>query len=51
MYALPETDDSVHWLAWAGDSERLAITRSNGEIEIWMLEEVEKILTKLALGR
>lgn len=50
LYALPETDDSVHWLAWPANSERLAITRSNGDTEIGILEEIQAILTKLALG-
>jgi WD40 repeat protein len=50
LYALPETDDTVHWLAWSPDSQRLAIARSNGNTEVWRLEEVEKVLAKLALS-
>lgn len=51
LYVLPESDDTVHWLAWHPDSLRLAITRSNGDIEIWNCAAIEKALSQLALGR
>lgn len=51
LYALPEQGDTVGWLAWSPDSQRLAVTRANGEIAIWNLPEVERILARLGLCR
>jgi len=50
LYSLPERSGVVYWIAWSPDSQRLAVSRSNGEIEIWGLGEVERILADLGLG-
>jgi len=47
LYSLPESTGSVWWLAWSPDGMRLAVSRSNGEIAIWNLPEVESVLNRL----
>ena len=49
LYALPEQIGTVWWLAWSSDSQRLAISRSDGRIGIWKLEKVDRILAQLGL--
>jgi len=49
LYALPEETGSIWWLAWDPESQRLAVTRSNGEIAVWNLKAVEAQLTQLGL--
>ena len=46
---LPDQEGTVWWLAWSPDSQRLAVSRSNGDIAIWNLKEVERVLAKLGL--
>ena len=50
LYSLPEENGTVYWLAWSPDSQRLAVSRDNGEIAIWNLREVEQVLVKLGLN-
>ncbi len=50
LYALPEERGAVWWLAWSPDSRRLAVSRSNGNIAIWNLAEIERLLGELGLG-
>jgi WD40 repeat protein len=46
-YSLPEQNGTVYWLAWSPNSQRLAVSRSNGEISIWNLPEIERVLAQL----
>jgi WD40 repeat protein len=50
LYTLPERSGTVYWLAWSPDNRRLAVARSNGEINIWNLSEVERVLSGLGLA-
>jgi WD40 repeat protein len=50
LYSLPDENGTVYWLAWSPDSRRLAIARSNGEVSIWNLTEVERTLVQLGLS-
>jgi WD40 repeat protein len=47
LYPLPDETSAIWWLAWSPDSRRLAVTRANGEIGIWNLEEVEAQLSQI----
>lgn len=49
LYTLPEESGTVWWIAWSLDSHRLAVSRGNGEIAIWNLNEVEAELAHLGL--
>ena len=49
LYTLPEEPGSIWWLAWSPDSQRLAVTRANGDIAVWNLKEVEAQLAQLGL--
>jgi WD40 repeat protein len=49
LYSLPDDNGSVFWLAWSADSSRLAVSRSNGDISIWKLPEIERILAGIGL--
>ncbi len=50
VYALPEEHDTVYWQAWSPDGQHLAVARSNGDIAIWNLKQVEQILASLELN-
>ena len=50
LYSLPDDNGSVWWLAWSADSDKLAVSRSNGDISVWMLQEVERVLAGLGLN-
>jgi eukaryotic-like serine/threonine-protein kinase len=49
LYSLPDEEGTLWWLAWSPDNQRLAVSRSNGDIAIWNLKEVERVLAKLGL--
>jgi WD40 repeat protein len=49
LYTLPDEPGSIWWLAWSPDSQRLAVSRANGDIAIWNLKEVEAQLLPLDL--
>jgi len=49
LYSLPDQEGTVWWLAWSPESQRLAVSRSNGDIAVWNLNEVERVLAKLGL--
>jgi WD40 repeat protein len=49
IYTLPEEPAAIWWLAWQPDSQRLAISRANGQIAIWNLAEINGQLAKLGL--
>ncbi|MBI1177635.1 protein kinase, partial [bacterium] len=48
-YSLPEEATTIWWLAWSPDSRHIAVSRANGEISIWNLNEVENQLAQLGL--
>jgi len=50
LYSLPDDNGSVWWLAWSADSGKLAVSRSNGEISVWKLPEIERVLAGLGLN-
>ena len=49
LYSLPDQEGTLWWLAWSQDNQRLAVSRSNGDIAVWNLNEVERVLVKLGL--
>ncbi|MHC1766224.1 MAG: WD40 repeat domain-containing serine/threonine protein kinase [Verrucomicrobiia bacterium] len=49
LYSLPGRHGTVWWLAWSPDRRRLAVSRSNGDIDIWNLNEIEHVLAGLGL--
>jgi WD40 repeat protein/predicted Ser/Thr protein kinase len=49
-YTLPGQHGTVWWLAWSPDSRRLAVARSNGDTDVWNLNEVEQVLARLELN-
>jgi WD40 repeat protein len=49
LYSLPEQDSAVEWLDWSPDSRRIAVARSDGDIEIWNLATVDDVLAQLGL--
>jgi WD40 repeat protein len=50
LIALPERAAGVAWLSWSPDNQRLAVSRSTGEVAIWDLAEAERVLTGLGLS-
>jgi WD40 repeat protein len=50
LYSLPDQSGTVFCMAWSPDSRRLAVSRSNGDINIWNLPEIERVLAELGLG-
>ena len=50
LYTLPAERTSVVWLDWSPDGQRLAISRSDGAIDIWNLTEIERVLADLGLA-
>jgi serine/threonine protein kinase/WD40 repeat protein len=50
LYTLPEAPGSIWWLTWGPDSRHIAVSRANGEITIWNLEEVEAELSRIGLA-
>ncbi len=51
LFSLPEANGTVWWLAWSPDSQRLAVSRSNGDVTVWNLKQVEKALAELGLSQ
>jgi len=49
LYSLPEQDGTVFYFAWSPDGQRLAVSRSNGDIDIWNIAEIEGVLVDLKL--
>ncbi|MBL9170832.1 MAG: protein kinase [Verrucomicrobiales bacterium] len=49
LYSLPDEANSVWWLAWHPDGRHLAVARSDGDISLWNLSEVEAILAQVGL--
>ncbi len=49
LYALPEDFGAIWWLAWDATGRRLAISRADGDIAIWDVEQVARALAELGL--
>jgi serine/threonine protein kinase/WD40 repeat protein len=49
LYSLPDQDGEIYYFAWSPDNKRLAVSRSNGEVDIWNIAKIENILTELKL--
>ena len=50
LYSLPDEPGSLWWLAWAPDNRHLAVSRSNGDISLWILTAVEALLAQAGLA-
>ncbi len=48
LFSLPEQDGLVYNIAWSPNGRRLAVSRSNGDIDIWNIMEMERMLDKVA---
>jgi WD40 repeat protein len=49
LYSLPEQEGMIFYFAWSPDGRRLAVSRSNGDIDIWSIAEIERVLADLKL--
>jgi WD40 repeat protein len=50
LYSLPNQEASlVEYITWSSDGQRLAVSRSDGNINIWNIAEIERVLTDLKL--
>jgi WD40 repeat protein len=49
LFSLPDQDGTIYWVAWSPDSQRLAVSRSNGDIAIWNLTDIQQVITKIRL--
>jgi serine/threonine protein kinase/WD40 repeat protein len=50
LYSLPDDSGNVWFLAWSADNLTLAVSRCDGDIAVWKLQEVEQALTSLGLS-
>jgi WD40 repeat protein len=50
LYTLPDDAGPVWWLAWHPDGRQLAVARGDGDISLWILPEVEKVLAEAGLA-
>ena len=41
---------AVYALAWSPDGERVAVARAHGDVAVWNLNELERVLTRAGLG-
>ncbi|MBL9138686.1 MAG: protein kinase [Verrucomicrobiales bacterium] len=48
-YSLPKRSGTYWWSEWAPDSRHLALCLWNGEVEIWDLVEVDRVLREVGL--
>jgi WD40 repeat protein len=49
LYSMPEQEGIIYHFAWSPDGKRLAVSRSNGDIDIWNIAEIERVLAGLRL--
>ncbi|MCI0535296.1 MAG: hypothetical protein L0Z50_08710, partial [Verrucomicrobiales bacterium] len=49
LYSLPDDASSIWWLAWHPNGRRLAVSRSDGDISVWNLSEVEAVFASVRL--
>lgn len=49
LYSIPEQEGYIFYFAWSPDGRRLAVSRSNGDIDIWNIAEIERVLADLKL--
>ena len=50
LYTLPDQEGNIYWLEWSPDGRRLAVSRSNGAIDIWNIAEIDRVLSDLGLS-
>ncbi|MBL9172596.1 MAG: protein kinase [Verrucomicrobiales bacterium] len=50
-YRLPGRAGSPWGASWSSNSRRIACARSNGEVSVWNLDEVDRVLDELGLGQ
>jgi WD40 repeat protein len=50
LYTLPDDPGPIWWLAWHPDGRQLAVARGDGDISLWILSEVEKVLAEVGLA-
>jgi serine/threonine protein kinase/WD40 repeat protein len=50
LYSLPDESGNVWFLAWSADNQKLAVSRCDGDIAVWKLQEVEQALASLGLS-
>jgi WD40 repeat protein len=50
LYTLPDDPASIWWLAWHPNGRHLAVARTEGDISLWNLSEVEALLAKVGLA-
>jgi serine/threonine protein kinase/WD40 repeat protein len=49
LYSLPEEGGTVWLLAWSPDSQKLAVSRSSGDIAVWNLPGIDRALQQADL--
>ena len=49
LYSMAEQEGGIYCFAWSPDGRRLAVSRSNGDIDIWNIAEIEGVLAGLKL--
>ncbi|MCC7376752.1 MAG: protein kinase [Verrucomicrobiales bacterium] len=50
LFCLPEGLGAVWGIAWAPDGRRLAVTRSDGDVDVWDVTAVEEVLADTGLA-
>jgi WD40 repeat protein len=50
LYSLREDAGAVWRHAWSGNSQRLAVARSNGDVQVWNVPEIERLLAEAGFG-
>lgn len=50
LYSLPDDPGSIWWLAWHPDGRHLAVSRGDGDISLWNLNEVEGVFAEAGLA-
>ncbi len=51
LYSFHDQKGTIWWLAWARAGDRLAVSRSTGEVSVWNLVEAERVLRGLGLSQ
>ena len=49
LYSLRDENGNIWSMSWSADGERLAVARMNGDISVWNLTEVERVLASRGL--
>lgn len=51
LYLLPASEGTVLWIAWHPNGKQLALAQDDGDISLWNLPAVEKVLVDAGLVR